>query len=70
MLFIIFSDTGAGHFPLSTLNFHISNGHKIWGQRPFSVQSRIFPKLRAQILQMRYQLILKGSGFPAERKKI
>ena len=35
----------------------------------FTVQSKIFPKLKAQIWQMRYQNIQEGSGFTVERKK-
>ena len=34
----------------------------------FSVQSEIFPRLKAQILQIRYQNILEGLGFTVERK--
>ena len=36
------------------LSIHISNGHNKLGQCLFSVQSRVFPKLKAKILQMRY----------------
>ena len=35
----------------------------------FSVQGNIFSKLKTQILQMRYQNVLQGSGFTVERKK-
>ena len=35
----------------------------------FSVQSKIFTKLKAQIIQMRYQNVQEGSSFTAERKK-
>ena len=34
----------------------------------FSVQSKIFPKLKAQILQIRYQNVQEGSGFTVEEK--
>ena len=36
----------------------------------FQVQSKIFPKLKSQILQMRYQHVPAGSGFTVERKKV
>ena len=36
----------------------------------FSVQSKIFPKLKAQILQMRYQNVQEGTSFTSERKKL
>ena len=32
----------------------------------FSVQSKIFPKLKAQIFQMRYQNVQEGSSFTEE----
>ena len=35
----------------------------------FSVQSKMIPKLKAQILQVRYQNVSAGSGFTVERKK-
>ena len=47
----------------------MNNGHKNRANASFLVQSKIFPKLKAQILQMRYQNIKKGSGFTVERKK-
>ena len=34
---------------------------------PFSIQSKIFPKLKALILQMMYQNILEGSGFTVKK---
>ena len=34
----------------------------------FSVQCKIFPKLKVKILQMRYQNVQEGSSFTAERK--
>ena len=48
---------------------YISNEHKNGANASFSVQSKIFPNLKAQILQMRYQNIQEGSGFILERKK-
>ena len=34
----------------------------------FSVQSKIFPKLKVQILQISYQNVQEGSGFTVEKK--
>ena len=45
-------------------------GIKNGGNNSFSVQSKLFPKLKAQILQMRYQNVQKGSSFTAKREKI
>ena len=45
------------------------SGQKIWANASFSVQSKIFPKLKAQILQMRYQNVQEGSSFTVKRKK-
>ena len=41
--------------PLDKFSFFstISNGHKKWANACFSVQSKIFPKLKAQILQQK-----------------
>ena len=36
----------------------------------YSVQSKIFPKLKAQILQMRYQNFEEGSSFTTEKKNV
>ena len=36
----------------------------------FSVVCEIFPKLKAQILQTRYQNVQKSSGFTVERKNL
>ena len=47
---------------------NISNGHKNGANASFSVQSKIFPKRKAQILQMRYRNVQEGSSFTAERK--
>ena len=35
----------------------------------FSVQSKMFPKLKAQILQMRYQNVSESSGSTVEKKE-
>ena len=35
----------------------------------FSVQSKILPKLKAQILQMRQKNVQEGPGFTIERKE-
>ena len=48
----------------------ISWAQKNGANAPFSVQSNLFPKLKAQILQIRYQNVHEGSSFTAERKKI
>ena len=37
-------------------------GIKNWVNASFSVQSKTFSKLKAQILQMRYQNVQKGLG--------
>ena len=50
---------------LDILVMGIKNG----ANASFSVQSKIFPKLKAQILQMRYQNVQKGSGFTVTLKK-
>ena len=47
----------------------IRNGHNNGANASFSVQSKIFPKLEAQILQMRYQSVPACSSFTVERKK-
>ena len=44
-------------------------GIKNGANASFSVQSKIFPKLKAQILQVRYQNVQNGSNFTIERKK-
>ena len=44
-------------------------GTKNGANASFSVQSKIFPKLKAQILQMRYQNVQEGSSFTVKRKK-
>ena len=41
-------------------------GEKNGANAPFSVQSKIFPKLKVQILQMWYQNAQEGSSFAAE----
>ena len=43
-------------------------GTKNGANASFSVQSKIFPKLKYQILQMRYQNVQEGSSFTEERK--
>ena len=45
-------------------------GIKNGANASFSVQSKIFPKTKAQILQMRYQNVKEGSSFSAERKNM
>ena len=49
---------------------YISNGQKTAANAnaSFSVQSKIFPKLKAQILQMRFKNVQEGSSFTVERK--
>ena len=51
------------------LEVFISKGHKNGANVSFLVESKIYPKLKGQILQMRYQNIHEGSDFTAERKK-
>ena len=41
----------------------ISNGHKNGANISFSVQSKTFPKLKAQIWKMRSQNVPEASGF-------
>ena len=43
-------------------------GTKNGGNTSFSVQCKIFPKLKAPIFQMRYQNVQEGSSFTVERK--
>ena len=35
----------------------------------FQLKVKIFPKIKAQILKMRYKNVSEGSGFAVERKK-
>ena len=44
-------------------------GTKNGANATFSVQSKKFPKLKAQILQIRYQNLQEDSSFTVERKK-
>ena len=56
---------------LKTAYFYVlAMGIKNGVNASFSVQGKIYSKLKAQILQMRYQNVLEGSGFTVERKKI
>ena len=48
----------------------LAMGEKNGANAPFSVQSKIFRKLKAQILQMRYQNVQEGSSFTVERKSL
>ena len=41
-----------------------------WANDSFPVQSKIFPKLKAKILQMRYLNVQEGPEFAVESKKI
>ena len=47
----------------------LAMGTKNGANGSFSVQSKIFTKLKAQIIQMRCQNVQEGSSFTAERKK-
>ena len=55
---------------ISKWTISISNEHKNGANASFSVKSKIFPKLKAQILQMRNQNVQESLGFTVERKKI
>ena len=45
-------------------------GIKNGANASFPLQSKIFPKLKAQMLQMRYQNVQEGSSFTAEKKNV
>ena len=44
----------------------LAMGTKNGANASFSVQRKIFPKLKAKILQIRYQNVQKGSKFTVE----
>ena len=46
----------------------IKNGPNGANGASFSVQSKIFPKIKAKIFQIRYQNVQEGSSFSVERK--
>ena len=50
------------------IHFLLAIGTENGANASFSVQCNIFPKLKAQILQMRYQNVYEGSGFTTEKK--
>ena len=44
-------------------------GTKNGANASFSVQSKVFPKLKAQILEIGYQNVQEGLGFTAKKMK-
>ena len=51
------------------ISLSISNGHKNGANVSYSVQSKILPEIKAQILQIGYQNVQEGLGFTAKKNK-